>query len=119
MNMKDQFISKVDEMLTKLNFVKTENKYELNKVVSQPGQVIVINGQRMEQPGQSINIKYIINDLGEGYYSNPDDSNKVDLMFYKTEAYIQDQLEGEYSSGYSLDDFKRFESEMLNILRLR
>ena len=104
--MKDQFISKVDEMLTKLNFVKTENKYELNKNFVQKKQVIIVNGQRMEQPGQSVNIKYIINDLGEGYYSNPDDSNKVDLMFYKTEVYVQDQLEGEYSSGYSLDDFE-------------
>lgn len=115
MNMKDQFISKVDEMLTKLNFTKIENKYELNKVVSQPGQVIVINGQRMEQPGQSINIKYIINDLGDGYISNVDDSNKIDLIFYKIEVYVQDVLEGEYSSGYGFDEYDRLEREWSNL----
>lgn len=119
MNMKDQFISKVDEMLTKLNFVKTENKYELNKVVSQPGQVIVINGQRLEQPGQSVNIKYVITDLGDGYISNVDDSNKIDLIFYKIEVYVQDVLEGEYSSGYGFDEYDRLEREWSNILNKR
>jgi sulfur carrier protein ThiS len=117
--MKDQFTSKVNEFLEKLGFVKNENIYELNKNFVQKKQVIIVNGQRMEQPGQNVNIKYVITDLGDGYISNVDDSNKIDLIFYKIEVYVQDVLEGEYSSGYGFDEYDRLEREWSNILNKR
>lgn len=113
--MREQFIQSVNDFLTSLGFTKSDNTYEKIHQVNTRGRIMIINGQQMQEPDQTIDVKYIINDLGDGYVSNVDDTNKLDLEFFKIHTYVNNNLTGEFMKSYYMFDIEEFKSDISNI----
>lgn len=115
--MKEQFINKIKELLFAKGFREIDNKFVRTVNIRQPGQVMIINGQRMEQPGQESEIKYVVTYAGDGYISNMDDSNKVDVSSVMFEVYVDGEQQGGYMEAYRWDDIEGFTQVLTNIVR--
>ena len=102
----------IESTLNGKGFTKNDNKWSLTKQIQQPCQIMIINGQRMEQPGQVINIEYIVELLGEGYIETtniPDTRNDILYMNFITKQ-GEDELN---SNAFGLYDD---DSEYFNII---
>ena len=76
-NTKDQWLDNTNQILSNLSFKHVDDNTFVNELIrSTGGQVIVINGQRMEQPGQQYTIKYIVRFNGDGWVMNEDETNQ-------------------------------------------
>jgi hypothetical protein len=74
---KEDWFNEVETILNGYSFNKTENgNYNKKTIQYSGGQTIVINGQRMEQPGQQIKISNEIRFIGDGWIADEDESNK-------------------------------------------
>ena len=89
---RDEFLSKINEILTAHQFEQDENVYTCIQQMEQPGSAININGQVFQQPGQVIINKFVITDLGEGWISDIDDTNKIPWEQMRFEVFQNDQL---------------------------
>lgn len=70
---KEKWLSNVNSVLKEYSFKNIDdNKYELEIEQRSPGQVIVINGQRMEQPGNIVKLKYVVQLNEDGCIQNLD-----------------------------------------------
>lgn len=70
-NTKDQWLDNINQILSNLSFKHVDDNTFVNELIrSTGGQVIVINGQRIEQPGQQIVIKNIVRLNGDGWLSD-------------------------------------------------
>lgn len=70
-NTKDQWLDNTNQILSNLSFKHVDDNTFVNELIrSTGGQVIVINGQRMEQPGQQIVINNIVRFNGDGWLSD-------------------------------------------------
>ena len=67
------------------------NTYERVQVGTTGGQVVVINGQRMETPGQQVKIRHTITLVGDGYVVDEDDGNCREFTQICFEAYVNDE----------------------------
>lgn len=118
--MTEQFIQQIKEYLTSLGFsYNSDNTYERNCQATTPGRIMIINGQQMQEPGQTINIKYIIEDLGDGYVSNVDDTDKKEMEFFNILTYTNDILSGEFNKSYYTTDIEEFKSDISRILQIQ
>lgn len=90
-DLKNEFLSWLSQILTQKGFEKTDESF--TKYINQqlPGQVMMINGQRMESPGKIIKLSYIIDIIGDGWIADADESNKIDF----TEVRFQVQQDQE------------------------
>lgn len=75
-NMKEQWLNTIQPILTGFSFNFVDDMYVRETKHSSGGQTIIINGQRMEQPGQSYLVKYIIRFNGDGWIANEDETNQ-------------------------------------------
>jgi hypothetical protein len=75
-NTKEQWLDNVNMILSKYGFNKLDDIYVRECVQHTGGHVVVINGQRMEQPGQQIVVKNIIRFNGDGWLSDNDETNQ-------------------------------------------
>lgn len=76
-NTKDNWLKEVQSILYQYAFTKVdENTYENEVVKHTRGQIITINGQRMEQPGQQVVIKNIVRFNGDGWVADVDDNGE-------------------------------------------
>lgn len=74
---KDNWLNEVEAIITGYSFNKVDdNTYSKDTIQYSGGQTIVINGQRMEQPGQQIKISNVIRFNGDGWIANEAESNK-------------------------------------------
>lgn len=116
--MKEQFISKLEEALFGYGFSKKDNNtYERIQTLTQPGQVMIINGRQMKQPDQLVEIKHVVKEVGDGYISNMDDTNKVDLTTYEFLVYVNGREQGAMSIAYRWDDVEDFKINLSNIIQ--
>lgn len=62
------FLKWIDRRLTKLGFAKDPEKdiWTREHDMQAPTQTIVINGQRMDQPGETHHMKFVVDVYGEG-----------------------------------------------------
>lgn len=67
------------------------NTYERIQIGSTGGQVVVINGQRMETPGQQVVVKHVVTLNGDGYVVDEDDDNCREFTQILFEAYVNDE----------------------------
>jgi hypothetical protein len=119
--MKAEFIKQVIEVLTGYGFSPSEGdewEYRRLQTFIQPGQVIVINGQQMQQPSQEIEVKHVITEIGDGYYENSNGTCRVDLIEYNFQVYVKDDLQAELTVAYDYDDIEGFKIDLQNILRV-
>lgn len=76
-NIKDNWLTEVESIVTEHSFVKIDDDtYSKETIGYTGGQTIIVNGQRMEQPGQQVRITQSIKFNGDGWISNMDDSGR-------------------------------------------
>lgn len=108
---RDQFMDNVHRLLTSMGFTNTNNVYEWNRQIQQHRQTIIINGQRVEQPGKTITITYRIEIVGDGCVM--DNKNNVEYEFTQ----IRFEAGGDvYEEGFYWDDFLYFEEVIKQII---
>lgn len=107
---KESWISSIESILNRYNFIKENDntfKHEFSAVTQ--GQVMVINGHRMESPGKHVTVKNIIRFDGDGYISDEDEiSNKQEFSVVSFESYLDDEEQGSYNECLYWNDTDRF-----------
>lgn len=91
---RDTWLSSIETLLTQLGFTKVDNGFERVHQQRYGSQVTIINGQRMEQPGQIITVKNIIIFNGDGWLVNEDDTNKREFTQVIFEVFTNGNLQG-------------------------
>jgi hypothetical protein len=115
---KEDWLNGVESLLNGYSFNKTEDgNYSKETIKYTSGQTIIINGQRMEQPGQQIKITQSIVFNGDGCISNMDDSDKRNFtqVVFKINSDLQDQT---YEECIYWDDTQRIRELINQIFRL-
>lgn len=102
------FIENIKHRLVTIGFNEEDNTFIKTNKVTQPGQAMIINGQRFEQPGIDIDLIYKVYMLGDGWISNKDDTNKKDLQWIKFEVYVGDEQQAELTEAFYENDLNRF-----------
>lgn len=80
------------------------NTYEKTQIGSTGGQVVVINGQRMETPGQQIKIKHIVTLRGDGYIVDDDDNNCREFTQIVFETTVNDEPRAQLEHCFYWDE---------------
>ena len=80
-NIRHEFISTFESILFNNGFEKEDidvdvQVYKRIRQAQLPGQIISINGQTIEQPGQIVDIQTVVYILGDGWIADMDESNK-------------------------------------------
>ena len=91
---RDVWLSSIETSLTQLGFTKTDNGFECIRQQRHGGQVITINGQRMEQPGQIVTVKNTVTFNGDGWLTNEDDVNKREFTQIVFEVFTNGNSQG-------------------------
>lgn len=95
------------EVLKEIGFESVDDTWEKESVIQQPGQVIIINGQRIQQPGTEIRIKHKIELMGEGSVENIDGTEQSSFELINIRVFQNDSLAEEVCcSVYDIDEFK-------------
>lgn len=109
---KTEFMDNVHNLLTSIGFVNDNEVYEWKRQIQQHGQTIVINGQRMDQPGQIITIPYRIEVVGDGCIMDADDNIEQEF------TQIRFEVNGEtHEECFNWNDFAYFENILKQIIR--
>lgn len=93
-HIRDTWLSSIETSLTQLGFTKVDNGFERVHQQRYGSQVTIINGQRMEQPGQIITVKNTIAFNGDGWLVNEDDTNKREFTQVIFEVFTNGNLQG-------------------------
>lgn len=91
-NIKQEFLTTIKTIITQHGFKEVSDGYKKVSEHQTRGQVITINGQRMEQPGQLVTIKQSIYMQGDGWMANEDESNKREFTQIKFETMQGDNV---------------------------
>lgn len=103
-NTKQIFLDTVNDFLTTKGFLKIDDGYEKKEIHQLPGQVISINGRRMEQPGQMIeSIKSILY-VGDGWCADEFEENTRDFTQLKITIVEGDQKVLDHEEAFYWDD---------------
>jgi hypothetical protein len=109
---RNEFMDNIHNLLTSIGFTNTNGVYEWDRQVQQRGQTIVINGQRMDQPGQTIIIPYRIEIIGDGCVMAEDDNIEQEF------TQIRFEVNGDiHEECFKWDDFAHFENILKQIIR--
>lgn len=107
---KESWISSIESILNQHNFIKENDntfKHEFSAVTQ--GQVMVINGHRMESPGKQVTVKNIIRFDGDGYITDEDEiSNKQEFSVVSFKSYLDNEEQGSYNECLYWNDTDRF-----------
>ena len=115
---KDNWLNEVETFITGKTFEKIDdNTYRKESIQYTGGQTIIINGQRMEQPGQQIKLTQSIILNGDGWISNLDDSNKQDFTQVVFSITTDDQ-EDNYEECIYWNDANRVKELINQIFRI-
>ena len=112
------FTEQISQLLGTYGFTETDNVFTLTKEVAQPGQTMIINGQRFEQPGKTIEVINRVYMLGDGWVSNLDDTNKQDMLWIKFEALIENESQGDITHAFYANDYDQFNNMLCKIFKL-
>lgn len=116
--MREKFINDVKNILIGYGFNESNNQYIRLQTFIQPGQQLIINGKQINKPNQEIEVKHIVTELGDGYCSNVDDSNKQEFTQFHFQVYVKNDLSGELTTVYYWDDTESFKNDLINILKV-
>lgn len=99
---REEFLNSINDYLESVGFIKNDNIYLKETQARTAGQVMVINGRRMEQPGQIINIKMTIEECGEGFVGE----ESFELIGLKVAQ--NNEIIAEYNISFYYDEFETF-----------
>lgn len=115
---KDNWLNEVEAFITGKTFEKIDdNTYRKESIQYTGGQTIIINGQRMEQPGQQVKITQSIILNEDGWISNLDDSNKQDFT-QVVFSIANDDQEDNYEECIYWNDTQRVKELINQIFKL-
>ena len=110
---KEDWLNKVETLLNSYSFNKAEDgNYNKEATQYSGSQTIVINGQRMEQPGQQIKIMQSVLFSGDGWIADKDESNKQNFtqVIFEVKSDVQKII---YEECIYWDDTQRIR-ELIN-----
>lgn len=118
---KDDFLKFVDECLKSIGFVKDSEKnlWVLDRDVRMGGGVMVVNGQRMENPGEIRHIVFSVEEVGEGGMKGVEKETEegfVEIEFYVIENGERQDLTPTMCMYF--DDQNEFNMVLNNVLRV-
>jgi hypothetical protein len=116
-NTKNEFMTTVKNIIKQYGFTENDNGYEKISEQRTGGQILSINGQRMEQPGKIVVIKHIINFFEDGWVANEDESCKREFTQIKFDILQDNQNIGTYEDCFYWDDINYFENILKQIIR--
>ena len=76
---REDLIGHIDEILSS-HFVKDCEKWTLERDVTKGGGVVIINGQRMNNPGETHHIRLTVEVVGEGSLCTVDSENAAKFV---------------------------------------
>lgn len=103
-NIKQAWDDAVNNHLSSRGFQEVDCGYERKQTIQQPGRTVSINGQVFQQPGNIIEVRQIITNLGDGWLADMDESNKKEFTQYKFEIYQGDNLVTQYEENFYWDE---------------
>ena len=117
--MMNNIYNHIETTLNSRGFIKNDQKWSLTKQFQQQGQVMIINGQCMEQPSQIIDIEYIVELLGEGYIETVDmPDTREDILYVNfIIKYEEDELNAN-SFGLYDNDSEYFDIILTSVFKI-
>lgn len=105
---RESFLTKIEEYLISVGFDKIEDTFISKRQVQQPGQTMIINGKRMMNPGQVIDVKFEVLLVGPGSMLNK--NGECERKFDVIEFHIIQNGEYmvDYSNSFNWDEFGIF-----------
>ena len=109
---KENWLKEVQSILYQYAFTKIdEDTYENELVKNIGGQTIMINGQRMEQPGQQVVIKNIVRFNGDGWIASIDEDGEPINERYFTQVVLETFIKD--NPQFHLEDCVYFDEPQL------
>lgn len=103
-NTKQIFLNTISDFLTTRGFLKIDDGYEKKETHQLPGQVISINGRRIEQPGQLIKSVKSILFAGDGWCADESEENMREFTQLKIAIIEGDQKVLDHEEAFYWDD---------------
>ena len=116
--MRDNFIQNMITVLNEYGFKQDDQEFKRIEFRQQPGQSIIINGQRMDQPPQNIEIVKLFTIIGDGYVENGDGSNRKDFTQINFKVFVENEEQGSFEEGFYWDDFEYFKNVIKQLIEL-
>lgn len=104
---RDEYLIEVIKILNGEGFVKDGDIFIKTIFSQQPGQTMIINGQRFQQPSIDIKSEFIINDLGEVWEETVGVETKIPREQFKFLIKQNDEI------VFELDELMYFEKPEL------
>lgn len=114
---KETWIAEIESFLNQNQFIKESDdfyKFEYSAIMG--GQTMIINGHRVDQPGQQVIIKTCIKFEGDGFVSDDDETNKREFTVVGIKTYIGENEQLSYEECLywdEPDEFKKLVSFVL------
>ena len=88
---KDYWLYNTRKTLLDYGFTEIdEEHYTLTDIRQNEGPTVIINGTKVQQPGQSVKLTYKIEFVGDGYISNEDDTQHRNFTTVKIDTIVND-----------------------------
>lgn len=115
---KDPFIQAIESFFTSYGFVRQESKFLREVMHQEPGQTVIINGQRYHQPGPQRMITFECELFGQGYVDHMDERPKDLFELIGFVIILEGNPVGHYCEGFYYDDIERFKMIAKQIFNL-
>lgn len=119
--MKDKFYNHVFETLANNGFNKISDLiWERTVTHQQPGQLMVINGQRFQQPGETLNYIFRVLVGEESTISNADDSHQDSFTIIDFSSFTKGNEINANGAGISFyyNELQEFDNILANWFRI-
>ena len=115
---KDPFIQAVESFLNDYGFTKQESKFLREVMHQEPGQTIIINGQRIHRPGLQRMITFECELFGSGHINHMDERGNEPFELIGFAVIVEGQPIGHHCEGFYYDDVERFKMIAKQIFNL-
>lgn len=88
---KEHWLYNTRKILLDYGFTENdEEHYTLTTIRQNEGPTVIVNGTKIQQPGQSVKLTYKIEFVGDGYISNEDDTQQINFTNVKFDTIVND-----------------------------
>lgn len=108
---RESFLFHIKEKMESNGFQSDENKYIKKSQIQQPGTIMIINGRKVEQPGNIIEIEMVLECLGEGFV----DEEPFELIGFT--VYRGDETIFELNQSFYYNEFELFDNICMRIFK--
>lgn len=116
--MRNEFYQNLEDILTKYQFIKNDNKYTLEETYQKPGQTMIINGQRIDQLPTPVLVKKEVTVIGDGSVSNEDGSNEQGFTQIELNLFVSNEPNGTLHEAFMWDDINYFNKVLTEFINM-